>query len=140
MKAITICEPYASLICLPDDDDRAKRVENRTWPTNYRGPLLIHAGKSRKWLASGAEYGIPESSLVFGAIVGAAMLADCLTVQEASVSTRWPWLKFHDHASGPFCFVLTRCQRLAAPIPYRGAQGFFDVPKEIIEASGLVFE
>lgn len=27
-----------------------KRVENREWPTSYRGPLLIHAGKSREWL------------------------------------------------------------------------------------------
>lgn len=45
MKCLTICQPYAALIMLPDDDDRAKRVENRTWSTNYRGPLLIHAAE-----------------------------------------------------------------------------------------------
>lgn len=31
MKALTIFQPYAHLICLPGDDDRSKRVENRTW-------------------------------------------------------------------------------------------------------------
>lgn len=50
MKALTICQPYAALICLPSTDWRHKRVENRKWFTSYRGPLLIHAGKSRDWL------------------------------------------------------------------------------------------
>src|SRR3546814_4442712 len=45
MKALTICQPYAELILLG-----LKRVENRSKPTRHRGPLLIHAGKSRDWL------------------------------------------------------------------------------------------
>ncbi|MFA7254088.1 MAG: hypothetical protein WC107_06075, partial [Patescibacteria group bacterium] len=54
MKALTVCQPYASLIVgWPGiDPDDVKRVENRTWPTSYHGPLLIHAGKSRLWLSS----------------------------------------------------------------------------------------
>ena len=44
MKVITICQPYAELILLGE-----KRVENRTWPTNYRGTIGIHAGKSKAW-------------------------------------------------------------------------------------------
>lgn len=131
MKAITICQPYADLICLPDDDTRAKRVENRTWATSHRGPLLIHAGKSRQWLR-GDNYGIPFGSMVFGFIVGICELRDCVTIQEASVSTRWPWLKFHEHAEGPICWVLQECRRFTEPIPYRGAQGFFDVPRDIV--------
>lgn len=47
MKALTVCQPYASLIARGK-----KRVENRTWSTSYRGHLYIHAGKSRKWLSS----------------------------------------------------------------------------------------
>lgn len=39
MKALTIRQPHASSIFLLGKD-----VENRTWPTNYRGPLIIHAG------------------------------------------------------------------------------------------------
>jgi activating signal cointegrator 1 len=40
MKAITIWQPYATLIMIG-----AKRFETRGWPTSYRGPLIIHAAK-----------------------------------------------------------------------------------------------
>lgn len=140
MKALTICQPYADLICLPDDDDRAKRVENRTWGTNYRGLLLIHAGKSRQWL-SGNNYGLPVSGMIFGSIIGIARLSDCVAVRDMmygskgseAINRRWPWLGSHIHTEGPFCFVLTECRRFDGPIPYRGAQGFFDVPHEVVK-------
>lgn len=38
MKAITVKQPWASLIVAGIKD-----IENRTWATKYRGPLLIHA-------------------------------------------------------------------------------------------------
>jgi hypothetical protein len=37
-KVISIKQPYATFICAG-----IKTVENRTWKTNYRGRLLIHA-------------------------------------------------------------------------------------------------
>jgi hypothetical protein len=40
MKAITIKNPWAHLIAAGIKD-----VENRTWPTKFRGPVLIHAAK-----------------------------------------------------------------------------------------------
>lgn len=43
MKAITIKQPYAQLIC-----EGVKDIENRTWKTNYRGRVLIHAGADKK--------------------------------------------------------------------------------------------
>lgn len=42
MKAITIWQPYATLIMLG-----LKQYETRSWGTSYRGPLIIHAAK--KW-------------------------------------------------------------------------------------------
>lgn len=39
MKAITILQPWASLIACG-----AKQYETRSWKTNYRGPIAIHAG------------------------------------------------------------------------------------------------
>jgi|ERR1019366_4441992 hypothetical protein len=59
MKALTINQPWAEMICRG-----LKRVENRTWPTNYRGPLAIHVGKSLAWLKAQdactwpAQYGV----------------------------------------------------------------------------------
>lgn len=41
MKALTLYEPWASLVALG-----AKKIETRSWPTKYRGPLAIRAAKS----------------------------------------------------------------------------------------------
>lgn len=41
MKALTLSQPWASLVALGH-----KRVETRTWKTNYTGALVIHAAKS----------------------------------------------------------------------------------------------
>lgn len=40
MKALSVLEPWATLII-----HHGKSVENRTWPTTYRGPLVICASK-----------------------------------------------------------------------------------------------
>lgn len=40
IKAITLIEPYATLIALGK-----KKIETRSWGTDYRGPLAIHAAK-----------------------------------------------------------------------------------------------
>src|SRR5690242_834335 len=40
MKVITLQDPWASLVRLNE-----KKIETRSWRTNYRGPLLIHASK-----------------------------------------------------------------------------------------------
>ena len=38
MKVITLTQPWATLVAIG-----AKRIETRSWPTRYRGPLAIHA-------------------------------------------------------------------------------------------------
>lgn len=40
IKALTLTEPYATLIALGK-----KKIETRSWGTDYRGPLAIHAAK-----------------------------------------------------------------------------------------------
>lgn len=42
MKALTIREPFATLI-----KDKVKIYETRSWKTNYRGEIYIHAAKAR---------------------------------------------------------------------------------------------
>ena len=39
MKALTIIQPWATLLAAGK-----KRIETRSWKTNYRGEILIHAG------------------------------------------------------------------------------------------------
>jgi ASCH domain len=106
VKVITVCQPWAWAIV-----HGPKRIENRTWRTAYRGPLLIHAGKSRRSLNAEdaaswpARYGVElpgESELVFGAIIGRVDVVDCVSIDAAGL---WPvgGLPF---AEGPWCWIL----------------------------------
>lgn len=112
MKALTICQPYAELIARGE-----KIIENRTWPTSYRGPLAIHAGKSRSWLDPDDLTRYPTMS--FGAVVAIADLVDCRRLADLSEE-----LQKHAHAIGPWCFVLANIRRVG-PWTARGAQGLW---------------
>lgn len=131
MKAITICQPYATLIARG-----LKRIENRTWPTMYRGPIYIHAGKSRQWLTDDGpnldpreNYGIPLAQMPFGAVVAVAKLANCVKVEAIRAGRYddiYPWAKDHEHAEGPWCWILENVSPIG-PWPWRGAQGLYDI-------------
>ena len=127
MKALTICQPYAHLILTGE-----KPVENRTWTTRFRGPLLIHAGKSRSWMDEDDERRYPD--IVFGAIVGRVDMVDALSA--SSVHRLHADLRDNEHVNGPWCFLLRNPVRFERPIPYRGAQGFFDVPDSLLSSAG----
>jgi hypothetical protein len=134
MKALTICEPYATLIARG-----AKRVENRTWSTPYRGPLYIHAGKNRNWLSLDetktvdVSYNIPVAQMSFGAVIAIATLVDCVHLDTVSpaILLKYPWLTLHEHTSGPWCFILDKVSCIG-PWPWRGAQGLFDIDDEAL--------
>lgn len=137
MKALTICQPYPRLIVIGE-----KHVENRTWSTSYRGPLAIHAGKSRLYLVGGdeAEAQAAGDPLVFGAVVALANLADCVHVSQihsGHLDERFPQLRDRAHCYGPFCWVLTDVRRLATPLPWRGSQGLFEIPDDVLGAINL---
>jgi hypothetical protein len=126
MKAITVCQPYAHLITTG-----RKTCENRTWETRYRGPLLIHAGKSRRWLDlddDGKEYGVHVDWMAFGAVVAIATLVGCIHT-DSRLLPEWVGKMTDEqraHVHGPFCWILAGVQELPRPIPYRGAQGLWE--------------
>lgn len=115
MKALTICQPYAELIATGE-----KLVENRTWFTNHRGELAIHAGRSRKFLGTDDDP-IDVTALTFGAIVAIAKLVDVVPIDKLPAH-----LKGHPHARGPVCWILTDVERLHVPWPIKGAQGLWE--------------
>lgn len=98
----------------------------------------MHSGKSRQWL-QGDNYGIPLADMAFGAIVGVVRLALCFCVQvrpgllvPESALRAHPWLAGHQHVEGPYCWVLTEVFGFKEPIEYRGAQGLFDIQREVV--------
>lgn len=80
MKAITIKQPWASLIA-----NGYKEYEFRTWNTKYRGPILIHAGKGidKKALEKFKEYNLDYPQ---GKIIAKANLTDSIYVDDKFVS------------------------------------------------------
>ena len=76
MKVITIKQPWASLIV-----KKLKEYEFRTWKTNYRGAILIHAGKGiDKTAMKRFEYLNLEYPR--GCIIAKATITDCLFVDD----------------------------------------------------------
>lgn len=144
MKALTICQPYAYMIVCGE-----KRVENRTWSTNYRGRLYIHAGKSRKWLElvddpirAGKQFdfrtGHHLENMAFGAVVAVATLVDCVRMSKGGsislAATRaYPWLRTHPHSFGPWCWILDKVTAIG-PWPWKGAQGLFNIDDAELDA------
>ena len=74
MKVLTIKEPFASLII-----EGYKKYEFRSWKTNYRGKILIHAGlsKDKPNIERFKNYNI---DIKRGMIIGEAILIDCIKV------------------------------------------------------------
>jgi hypothetical protein len=130
MKAITIHPVWAWAIV-----HGHKPVENRTWRTKHRGPLLIHASAvspaSKRSdaiaLAIFTKLGIEVPETVpTGAIVGRVELVDCIARDGADAGAiPGP----EELAGGPVCFVLAQPEAFEEPIPWRGMQRFFEVPE-----------
>lgn len=74
MKALTIKQPYATLIA-----EGIKEYEFRTWKTNYRGEFLVHAGKGKniQYMEKFKDLDLEYPS---GCIIAIASLENCIEV------------------------------------------------------------
>jgi len=133
MKALTISQPFASLILTGE-----KWVENRQWGTDFRGPLAIHAGKGQQYLNAEQLAGYPT-----GCVIAIARLAICMRLswlrRRRSLVSNTPigWCKIigtdltigdvlkHKHTAGPWCWILTDVHGIEC-VPCRGHQGLWD--------------
>ena len=75
MKVLTIRQPWASLIMAG-----LKEYEFRSWKTNYRGELLIHAGKTIDKEAERRLKKYLPDVLPTEQILGKVELIDCIKV------------------------------------------------------------
>lgn len=51
MKVLSIKEPFASLISLS-----IKKIETRSWKTNYKGEIYIHASLTKRMIKEKKNY------------------------------------------------------------------------------------
>jgi len=140
MRALAIRQPWPWAIFSAPQDLR-KDVENRDWWTSLRGRIVVHASArpgEKRWGEEWSDYCatarhvsegrislnlalLPaHDALTFGALIGTVEIVDCMT----SHPSRWFF--------GPYGFVLREPRLFPTPIPFKGAQKFFDVPDGIL--------
>jgi ASCH domain len=110
MKVLTVRQPWASLIVTGIKD-----VENRSWRTNYRGHLGVHAaGRIDK--DGLEEWGhLVDDEPPIGALIGSVTLVDCIE------NSRSKWA-----VPGAWHWVLADPRELARPRPMLGRLGLWE--------------
>jgi hypothetical protein len=150
MKALTLTQPYATLVAIG-----AKRIETRSWSTRYRGPLAIHAAKGLG--AVGAPNGLTELChtelfarvlahhgyvvqipgyatplpLPLGVIVATCILMDCAPTNDVDTWNLTDEERaFGDYTPGRYAWLLADVRPIDPPIPATGRQGLWEWVRE----------
>ena len=112
-RALSVRQPWAHLII-----SGVKDIENRTWFTNIRGPVLIHASgriDMQAYHTLRLFHNLPPlHELKTKGIVGGVNIVDCVAHHKSE------WFE------GPFGFVLEGAQELPFR-PLKGQLNFFKV-------------
>lgn len=126
MKAISLWQPWASAMALG-----SKRIETRHWATSYRGTLAIHAAKR---FVQKEQEGNRVSPVWMGALWGAKILMNLEKAQSLHYLSlhRLPFGAMGDYTPGRFGWVFENIRPLKAPVLFKGKQGFFNVPDDLI--------
>jgi activating signal cointegrator 1 len=151
-RAITLHQPYASLVAMG-----IKSRETRSWGTNYHGPLLIHAAK--RWdaaiekdvlravrLTIDCHFAAGSSQEAISKVPWKGTLGCVLARARLVMVERvpaWGWTPnvdapewdflFGDLSPGRYAWSLADVQPVLPPVPWRGAQGLWNVPAELME-------
>lgn len=115
VKALSIRQPWADAIV-----HGTKRVENRTWATRYRGPVLIHASTVRD----------PHTTVdgpwpdVRSAILALARITGCHHSDDGRCCGPWG-------DKGAYHWTLADVVPLPEPVPCKGRLGLWTPPPEL---------
>jgi hypothetical protein len=128
MRALTITQPW--LWCITD---LGKRVENRRYGTDYRGPLALHASANpdrAMLLRMRAEgWDIPPEVVAVGAVAAVCDLVDVHPVD----SPRCRCGHWADHGPRVHHWVLADVEPLSVPVACRGARRLWTPDTSITE-------
>ncbi|MGD9567548.1 MAG: ASCH domain-containing protein [Sedimentibacter sp.] len=163
MKAITIWQPWATLLAIG-----AKKYETRSWATNYRGPIAIHAAnKPYKPIieelpdevkaALGNYFDFKHEILHTGAIIATAELVGCWEIAEDpngpficrpffgdttdkpdELIVRGNELLFGDYTLGRYAWEFRNMIMLDKPIPAKGKQRLWNFDMVSVKKHGAM--
>ncbi len=132
MKVLTLKEPFATLI-----KNKVKYIETRSWKTNYRGEIYIHAGISKISKEVKERPGLSklynESDLNYGYIICKCNLVDCIYMTEEFIKRTKEenldnFIAGH-YEIGRYAWVLDNVE-IIKPIKAKGQLGIWNYPKK----------
>jgi ASCH domain len=131
LVALSIKQPWAELILLG-----RKKIEVRSWSTDFRGLLALHTGKKPVPEALTRFPDIDASYL--GGFVGVVELVDV----ERFTQVTWSRLRTAHLVPGPvpgeaFGWHFQNARRLRRPISANGSLGLFPVPAGVRQSMEL---
>jgi hypothetical protein len=128
MKALTLTQPWASLVALG-----LKRIETRSWRTRHRGPLAIHAAKgfpasARRFADEERFRGRLPEDLPHGAILCTVELVGCHPTDLVAPGLVGLERLYGDYAPGRWAWLFKpgSLRVLDTPVPARGALGLWE--------------
>lgn len=127
MKVLTIKEPWATLII-----EGHKKYEFRSWKTNYRGKILIHAGLT---LDKNKAENFKDYNLKYncGNIIGEVELVDCILIDnkfnEELKKLNSLVYGGSDHIDN-YAWKLENIKKYDKPIPCKGKLGLWNYKEE----------
>ena len=128
MKVLTIKEPFASLI-----KEKVKLIETRSWKTNYRGILYIHAGLKKvdykdKRIQELITY-LSKKEMSYGHIICKCELVDCIYMDNKFINNIKKNKKEYlcgRYEIGRYAWVLKVISIIEPPIKAKGQLGIWN--------------
>ena len=125
MKVLSVKEPFATLI-----KDGVKIYETRSWKTNYRGEIYIHASLSlskSERVESANKY--LKSEIKPGFILCKCELVDCIPMTDEFIKYINEETSEYDYglySEGRYAWKLKVLEVLDEPIPAKGKLGIWN--------------
>lgn len=126
-----------------------KDIENRRWPTKFRGEFLVHAAKGMTrdeyedaitWCSNALDMGLadqanawpPIDRLERGGFIGIARLVDVIPpcLPRGTPSLFSPACEHRWHMPDQYGFLLADVRPVPFT-PWKGCLGFFGVPRDV---------
>jgi hypothetical protein len=138
-RAISLTQPWATLMAMG-----WKRIETRSWSTNFRGWIAIHAAMGFPPAARALCAREPFAETLFlcghagrdhlprGQILAVVEVVGCRRASHVGVHALE--LAFGDYSTGRWCFLTAGVRRLREPLIVKGAQRIWRLPAPITEA------
>lgn len=128
MKVLSLTEPYATLI-----KTGVKTIETRSWKTNYRGKLYIHASSTKipKEYKNNLELMslVDINDLNYGNIICSCELVDCIEMTEKFIEKTKTNNKNEYitgvYSVGRYAWILKDIKVLNNPIKAKGHLGIW---------------